>query len=264
MSNSMEELDENRAKEWWMDHLAGELSNEKEAALRSYLTHHKELEHELHLWKSLGEIETPEPSEQMDLRFNEELQGMLRSHRKGHWSLLLKMFSQSLWVGRLAFAIAGILLGYFLLPQSKSNNELDVLVGEVASMKKLMMLTLIEQPRAQERIQAVSLATELKHADFKVLEVLESTLNEDQSVNVRLAAIESLLSYWDNPKAREVLVRSIISQNSPIVQSAIADAMLTLREKDAISEFKQLIEEDKVNEAIKSKIENTIDQLISI
>jgi len=164
----------------------------------------------------------------------------------------------------LAFTLVGLLIGYLVLPRPENNQQISQLSEEVMEMKKMMMLTLIGQPRAQERIKAVSLATEIGDADGRVIGVLAKTLQEDDNVNVRLAAVESLLKYWSYPQAREILVASISKQDSPLVQVAIADAMLAVREKEAIGEFQKLIDDQELDDVVKMKLETTINQLKSI
>ncbi|MDW3197384.1 MAG: HEAT repeat domain-containing protein [Cytophagales bacterium] len=265
----MEAINHNIAIEWYMDFLAGELSEEKTGPLKGYLEANPDLKEELHadktIWNQLGKIETPEPSMAMDARFESALAGyMAGSAKQSQRSFQLPgWLTANLRMG-LAFSLIGLVIGFAVFRNPAQQSEIATLTNEVQGMKKMMMLTLIEQPGAQQRIKAVSMAQEFVEVDDKVIKVLGNTLQTDDNVNVRLAAIDALLSYWDNATARQIMVESIAFQSSPIVQSAIADAMLSLREKQAIGEFEKLMTDEEINEAVKSKIESTIDQLKSI
>ncbi len=265
----MEAINEDIAIEWYMDHLTGELDEDKSAKLKAFLETHPELRKELNadqtLWDQLGKIETPAPSAAMDARFEAALSGYLAgSTKKTRHTIQIPDWLVLHWRSGLAFSLLGLVLGFVLFRNPAQQSEISALTNEVQGMKKMMMLTLIEQPGAQQRIKAVSMAQDFVEVDDKVIHVLANTLQTDNNVNVRLAAIDALLSYWENATARQVLVESIAFQSSPIVQSAIADAMLSLREKQAIGEFEKLMTDEEINEAVKMKIVSTIDQLKSI
>ncbi len=266
----MTEINKEQIFQLWAEKLAGDLDKNVEVIFDAYLKDHPEVARELRdneaIWDALDRYQTtPEPSEAMDDRFYGFLgQEMESNAKKQSRTLWLRQWPELPWKVAAAFTLIGIFAGYLLLPNPQQNREISDLVNEVEEMKKMMMLTLIEQPKAGERIRAVSMAREFDTVDDKVIEVLGETLVTDENVNVRLAAIESLLSYWDVAKAREVLVSSITQQNSPIVQSAIADAMMSLREKAAISPLKELIDKNGLEESIKEKLVTTVDQLQSI
>jgi hypothetical protein len=65
-----------------------------------------------------------------------------------------------------------------------------------------------------------------------------------------------------NPAVREGLVQSIVQQESPLVQSALADVMLKLQERRAVHSFKKLLLQKNLNNLVRSKIEQTITGLI--
>jgi HEAT repeats len=86
-------------------------------------------------------------------------------------------------------------------------------------------------------------------------------LNNDENVNVRLTALETLSKMATDPKVREGLIQSINYQDSPLVQSALADLMLSIQEKKSVRSFQKLLKKPETNEAIKTKIKETIHQL---
>ncbi len=264
-------LNDGIATEWWMDYLTGELDREKEGELFQYLHGHPQLQKELkiseEIWSDLGEVSVPGPSERMDAKFEAMLLGYVAANERNsaiNWLPVLQDWVSRSWRVGLASLILGSALGWFVIPDTKEDRQLAELSTEVQEMKKMMMLTLIEQPKAQERIRAVSLAGDLPSADLRVIEVLAETLNRDENLNVRLAALESLMKYWDYSEARSVLVKSISLQDSPLIQAAIADAMLILREKSAIDEFEKLLAKPELNEVVKEKLQLTVEKLQQI
>jgi HEAT repeat protein len=132
----------------------------------------------------------------------------------------------------------------------------------VHELKQTMMLALLENPSASERIRGVSYTSEIKHADKEVIDALLATLNNDPNVNVRLSTLDALAHLASHPEVREGLIKSIAQQDSPLLQSAIADVMLKLQEKRSIKSFRELLKQKDLNPGIRDKIKETITQLI--
>ena len=89
-----------------------------------------------------------------------------------------------------------------------------------------------------------------------------STLNNDENVNVRLSAVEALKKYTAIPLVREGLIKSIIHQDSPLVQMELADLMVVLQEKKAVKSFEKLIDKEDVNSSAKEKMKESIESII--
>jgi HEAT repeat protein len=125
-----------------------------------------------------------------------------------------------------------------------------------------MLLSLLHDPSASQRIRAVSYTDDINNVDYKVTDALFTTLNEDANVNVRLATLDALVKLAHDPKVREGLVRSIDLQDSPIMQSAIADVMVKLQEKSSIQYLQKLLGKKDLNKMVKINIEKSIQKLI--
>ncbi len=227
------------------------------------------------LWDLLGELPQAEPSEKMVERYNLALRKIEEGKAgKGAFYRTLISRIEGLFtfraIPRLAFTFfilaAGIGIGYFLAPsgsgRSAYNNEIDSLSAQVSDLKQLMMLSLLQDQSASMRLQAVSYTEELNTVDQKVIDALLMTLNKDPNVNVRLATLEALVKLSGQPSVREGLVRSIENQDSPIVQSAIADIMVSLNEKSSVEQLKKLLGRKDLNQAVKVNIEQSIQKLI--
>ena len=120
------------------------------------------------------------------------------------------------------------------------------------------MLSLLEKESATDRLKAVSLTEQMNQASKQVTTALLHTLNNDENVNVRLAALDALRPYSKDSQIREALVRSIAEQKSPLVQVALAELMVQLQEKGAINELKKILEDQETPSDIKKKIQESI------
>jgi hypothetical protein len=171
---------------------------------------------------------------------------------------------------RLTFSILliaiGLAGGYLLHQPGQSaisyNKQIDSLSSQVSQMKQVMLLSLLNDPSASQRIRAVSYTDEFSSVDLKVIGALFTTLNGDPNVNVRLATLEALIKLAAEPKVREGLVRSIDLQEEPMMQSAIADAMVKLQEKSSVRSLQRLLNKKGLNKMVKVNIEKSIQKLI--
>lgn len=221
------------------------------------------------LLRDVDEMEVPEPSAEMDQKF----QAMLEEAKKARFLEVREpVRRQSPFFGprpsllpRLAAALSLIIVGWFLGYQVTPRPErarIDSLASEVQEMKKTVMLAMLENSSAAERMKAVQFAQELAGPDEAVLNALARTVNDDPNVNVRLLAVEALALYADDPKVREALVQSIVRQESPLVQLALAEVMLALNEKRAVEPIRKIIASPLVDYSVKSKLEATVRQLL--
>ncbi len=256
-------------------HLEGTLTLQQEAELQEYVEQGTikatEITEFKNLYCQMSDIPAPAPSAFMKADF----QSMLADYKKEHPQRASKGNFFGSWLaslsvpqvfGQMVFGVIllaiGVGIGFRLTPAKTYEKELSHLSGEVQTMREVMMLTLLKQSSATERLKAVNLTGNLASADAKVIQALLQTLNNDPNVNVRLATIEALYQHASNPAVREGLIAAISQQDSPLVQIALADIMLSLQEKKSISELQKLLRKKNLNQAVEAKVKQTINVLI--
>ncbi len=222
------------------------------------------------LWEALEKIETPSPSDEIKPRFYAMLDTFKLEQETKKESFFERLFAPIKaifsarpavnWAYSLILAMIFGIGGYFI--GKPNRGEVERLSSEVQDMKQMMMLSMLENPTASERMKAVSYSQELKTVDDQVVEALLTTLNNDESENVRIITVEALVELAYHPKVREGLVLSLMKQESPLVQVALADAMVKLQEKRSIGQMKKLLQNDNLNKAVKTKFEKSIKSII--
>ncbi|MFH6602430.1 hypothetical protein ACEZ3G_03000 [Maribacter algicola] len=258
-----------------MEYLTDTLNEDERRGFEEFLQanpeHREQFETLEQTWNGLGEGKVPEPSEAMDGRFFEMLHGEIEKveKSKGNSRDWLATFVEILWKPQMAYGILllvlGVGLGYYLNSESESERFVKTTVvenGETEAVREKLVLTLLDQPSANKRLQGINEANKIAKVDEKVINALLQTLNNDANVNVRLAAIESLTNYLDEPLVREGLVQSIVKQDSPIVQVTLANLMVALQEKRSIEPFKKLMRSKELDASVKKKLETSIASII--
>ena len=260
--------------------LHGELPEEERIAMETHLVQCNECRREWEglraLWGMLDEVETPGPSGDAPIRFDAMLDSYKESVRSGKysrvgwWSRLQELFHShpAFALGySVLLIIAGLGFGYGLHRPSAAvdaggnQKELAALTAQIGEMREMMMKSLLQNPSASERMRGVSYTSEIRTVNNDVIKALLSTLNDDPNINVRLMTLEALTHYANNPVVREGLVQSILQQESPLMQAALADVMLKLQEKRAIHPLKKLLQQKDLNEMVRTRIQEAIVRL---
>lgn len=211
----------------------------------------------------LVEMQSPEPTLALDDKFFTMLRNEKAAMRGFDWQAF---FSWKVLVPRLAFAsvllIVGFFAGRFMISTPGNRDEINQVRAEVSTLKELMMLALLEKESATDRLKAVSLTQEMDQASKKVTMALIQTLNHDDNVNVRLAALDALRPYSNESAVREALIRSIGEQDSPLVQISLAELMAELQAKGSVRELEKIVQSNRTPADVKKKIQESIKVLI--
>lgn len=235
----------------------------------------REYESLVRVWNLMSEVPQAEPSRSMKPAFNIMLSRIKeeRSQKPGFLADLVRTV-KDFWAlqihPQLALSIVmiavGVAGGYLLHSPGNTrvaqNVQIDSLTQQVSQMKQVMMLSLLSDQSASQRIKAVAYTDDMSSVDAKVLAALFTTLNEDPNVNVRLATLEALLRHASDPDVRAGLVKSIDLQESPLMQTAIADAMVKLQEKSSVESLRKILERKGLNQMVRVNIEKNIQKLI--
>jgi HEAT repeat protein len=267
------------AKVFLSSYWSQSLSESEELAFEGHLgvcdACHAESERLGTLWRGLGLLPVEEPSANLRTRFYESLsayrQGLEAAPKQTGWRLKLA----ALWPRQpamqmgLSFAmlVIGVSVGYGLRSGEKKDvpgkegSEVAQLRGEVSGMRQLVALSLMQQQSASERIRGVSYANRVESSDTEVLAALLSTVNSDPIPNVRMAAVDALRAFGSSPVARTAVIQSIPRQTSPIVQVALIDLLVDLKEKEAVPELRKLTGDKSANEGVRQRAQMAIERL---
>jgi hypothetical protein len=235
-----------------------------ENLLEKGLIHLEDIDDLSSLERQVEKLELPEPPITLDDKFYQVLSKEKKAARKLNFSewFSFEGFFPKLAIATLTFVI-GLGAGYlFFGGESKDTAQMQALGDEVKSLKEMMLLSLLEKESATERLRAVNLSQEMEESSIAITTALIKTLNNDENVNVRLAALDALKPYGNDSEVRKQLIRSISKQNSALVQIALADLMASLQEKSSLKEFDKLLDDENTPGEVKKRIRKSIQVLI--
>jgi HEAT repeats len=219
--------------------------------------------------EKLDRVAAPEPSQDLDTKFYAMLHREEYRRQAGSLKGLTSSMDglvQGLFWKRFAMATAAFLVlivfGFMVYQGSTYRQEIASLNDDVKNVQTMLVMTLLEKESAVDRLRAVSLTSTLPSNDDAVIHALLTTLDNDPDVNVRLEAIDALVKRASDPRVRRGLVESIMRQSSPLVQASLADAMVAMQEKSSAPELKKLLGEKSTNDAVKTKLKESIEVLM--
>lgn len=252
-----------RMTEHWSLTLGEAEENEFSAHLESCESCRSEVSRVGVLWQSLDLLPLEEPSGKVRDRFYE----MLGAYRQGLASVetrpVSRWWTMPTWQVAAAAALVavGLGVGYGMRGNGQPPAEVSQLREEVASMRQLVALSLMQQQSASERLRGVSWAYQAEPSDREVLGALVTAVNHDTNVNVRLAAVDALRKFAASPETRKAVVDALPSQTTPLVQVALIDLLVDFKERSAAGVLKTLATNRDANEGVRQQAEWALEKL---
>jgi hypothetical protein len=166
------------------------------------------------------------------------------------------------------FFVLGFLVGPRILRTQRGDhgitgNQSDVVQvrEELAHIKQLVALSLLQQPSASERLRGVEWASRLNEPDEQIVSALLRVLELDSNVNVRLAVVDTLQQFVQNPRVRTGLINALARPQSPLVQIDLIHVMVRSKQKDSVVVLKALLQDADVNPAVRERLEWALQKL---
>jgi anti-sigma factor RsiW len=260
------------------DYLQGRLSSDRAGVVEKHLSQCAACGEEAALWKKLALLPEEQPSPALESRFK----AMLESYQEGRWektSLAAenrKIPVPMLWglgnwrqlpAAGIVWACLFLVCGYFIGKHADRGTDaaaqaqINEMRQELGATRQMVALSMLQQQSASQRLAGVSWSTRLPEPDPKVMSALLHTVRFDNSVDVRLAALDALGRYADRPEVRRELVDVLQTTQSPMVQVALIDLLVDLHDKSAVPQFKKFQQDPHVNPTVKKRVDWGIQQL---
>ena len=265
-------------QEKFPDYLIGDLEPQEILMVQAHLADcsacRTELEGLSELWAKLGVLPEQKPSSELRSRFYTMLsaykQGLEQRGPAQAWKLRFTRWLERWWPQRttwqfassLLLLILGLTAGYWLNSGGKAAAQIDPLRREIQSMRSTLAMSLLDNSSASERLRGVNLSSRMEQPDERLLDSLLQALHSDPSTNVRLAVVDALYLFADYPTVRERLSGALAEQDSPLVQVALIDLLVSLRERKAAAALKDLIESERLAPEVKQRAQQGLERLL--
>ena len=153
----------------------------------------------------------------------------------------------------IVLVMAGIAIGNWINSNNQRKAEIAELRKQVEETKQGMLMMMDNQQSASQRIQGVNVAMRIEKADDEVVQALAKAMNDDPNTNVRLAALEALSKFHQDRTVRKILIQSLSQQKDPVVQIALIQLMVRMKEKEAVKDLENIIDDAETMKAVKDE-----------
>ena len=256
------------------DYLQGSLKAEQDDLVERHIAECADCREDVAIWKKLSLLPVEQPSEGS----REQFEAMLHAYQTGRndkttagfetksatvWNWLRSPLGAAAWsAALLAIGIfAGNYLGNRPSHSNSDQNEIAAMHSELTNMRQLVVLSMLQQQSASERLQGVSYSQREAHLDPQVLSALVHTLRYDNSVDVRLAALDALSRHSGQPLVHKGVVDALQEQQSPLVQVALIDQMLEWRDPDAAQQLRNFAQTPNLNPTVRQRADWALSKL---
>jgi hypothetical protein len=246
------------------EYLSGQVASAEKALFEAQMDKSPELRIEVaelrSLWEGLGLLPEEQPSAAMRARFYQKLNdirnGRSRSLAGGFawWKPGLPGLVRQMTIVLALFCL-GIYVGRVSMSGRASTGEAAQLQTQVQSLRQTVALSLLDRQSAASRLEGVSWSNRVERPDHDLLAALANALNHDPNTNVRLASLDALEKFSGDPTVRTTLVESLSVQDSPLVQIALIDALVHMRDNNAAGTLRKLRGDADVNAAVRQRAE---------
>ncbi|MEM9858163.1 MAG: HEAT repeat domain-containing protein [Bacteroidota bacterium] len=250
---------DDKMKELIIDYIDGNLNGELEDFVKKRMQKDAGLAAEYQKLKDLSEMMLNASDYEPDsigrdnflLAIEEELESMPNKKEKRptliSWDLAWKV------AAAVSLVVISVMISRELETGSREKSQLAELKQEMEETKSLVLSSLKNTTSASARLNGVNVAYEKESVSEEVIQVLIKTMNEDENVNVRLAAVKALAKFSAEPGVTQALVDALGNQKEALVQIALINLMVELKEKGALLRLEKIIEDERTLDAVKDE-----------
>jgi len=220
------------------NYLIDDVDDDMRSAIEGHLSEcadcNREVESLQNIWMKLGNLPEAEPSASVRARFDAGV--------------------------AMALLVIGLFVGRQMQPETRLA-DVSQLRSEVQELRQMVATSLLQNQSSSERLRGVSYSYQIERPDDETLTVLLNTLNYDPNVNVRLAAIDALSNFYDEPEVRRGVIESLSRQSSPLVQIALIDLLVRTRETNSIETLKHMQQNETFNPTVREQAGRAIERI---
>jgi ribosome biogenesis protein Nip4 len=205
----------------------------------------------------IRKLETPSSLFENFMFILENEKNKLNNRRFGLFNKSLLKIAASILI-----FITGSLFGVLLTRSYLVNTQVKDLENEIGKLKQIVAVTMFGQHTTSEKIKALYYSDESRQVGQKYLNALAYALQNDNNVNVRLAAAKALFRYKNIEEVNKLLIKSLSNQNEPMVQIILIKFLVDNKEKKAVESLKYLINNEKTNIVVRQYAEKGLQILL--
>ena len=146
-------------------------------------------------------------------------------------------------------------------PAEGTGATLAELRRELHDTREMVMISLLQQSSAADRLRGVGWSAQIDQPNGQVVNALLDSLAHDSNVNVRLACVDALRRFGDDPRVHDGTLQAVGDASSPLVQIALIDFLVERGERDAAPTLRRISQDATQDVAVRGRASWGADQL---
>jgi len=258
--------DQEKMHSLMMDHIDGNLTGELGKYVENHIAKSKEamkeyeqLKEVMNLIEKEEELE-PDPKGRdhfIEMLEDEKSQSLVNEDKiinlQLRWNTLYKV------AAAIALIVVGFLGGKMI---NQNNDEMQALQQELQETKELVLLSMMKQESASERIKGVMASYDLVQGDEEIVNALINAMNYDDNINVRIASVEALGRFSLDENVKTALIESLITQEFPAVQIRLIDLLVEMGDQRAVDPLQQVVSDGAIIQSVRDQAQMGIFKLM--
>lgn len=254
-------MDDEKMRELILDYLDGNLTGELKDFVSKHIQKTDKWQVQYEQLKELTEVIEESSDLEPPLGMKSEFEAMLASESfddstidKENEDKVVSIHPNRIWLqiaASVVLVIGAAFIG-FKISNTQNQKEIAALRQEMETTKQLVLISL-ENQSASSRLNAVNVSNKLNQKDDEIVNALISTLNNDLNANVRIAAMEALSKFSNDETVRNALIKSLSSQDSPVVQIALINLMVALKEEGARESLQEIVNNENIESTVRDE-----------
>lgn len=166
----------------------------------------------------------------------------------------------------IGFALICMFVGILIAPERNSSanaiqnaQSIENLTEEMTVLNESLAVLQLKRVSASERLRGVGWIQDHSDVNQDLIEALRVVLDTDENVNVRLAAIDALARFSDDPGARLCLLQSLEKPQSPLVRIALIEKLVPLEEPASVELFRAIVADEEAHEAVRERARSAME-----
>ena len=210
------------------------------------------------IWQRIGAGNEPVPTERLRARFHAGLAAHETAAAQPWAARVLARWWPQQPAFQAAFA-AGLLLAGVLIGQ-RWPSSVDSDVAALRDEVRTVGLALLDHQSASERLLGVEWSRRTTSTPALVDALLER-VRYDDNLSVRLAAVDALRAQLDRADVSAGLVAALERPEEPLLQVALADALLATGDGTAIQAVRAVLNRDELDPAVRDYVQMALTEL---
>ncbi|MBI9055344.1 MAG: HEAT repeat domain-containing protein [Bacteroidales bacterium] len=220
-------------------------------------TEHKQL---VLLLNDMNDIEDEKPAENLKLDFysmleNEKLN--IQSTPKTENLYIVKYSWKYIKYAATIIIILGIgfVLGQNFQLKNQNNSEIAYLKSELFTMQQTSTMASLMTPTASQRLNAINIIEKQVKSDEKTINTLINTFENDDNINVRIAAANALVKYSESENIRNSFIEILETEKDPALQITLINLLTQMQDERAKKTFKKILNNENTIPVVREQVQ---------